>query len=385
MRPDLRGSVEVAVPGRVVVLSHTAVLSGGEIALLEAMRCGALPGARVVSDEEGDFTAALRELPDVSVSVSAARSPRIGRRGRLISLIRRAWFVRREYADVLDDERPDTVYANTLRSALVAATLPRRSGRLFVFHVRDQLSEAYLGCVRAKIIRALLRRRVDAWIANSSSTLASIGALSTPHAVIPSPVADAFFEVPALAAPRVPAHVVMVGRLAQWKGQHRFLEALSLLNEVTTDWRATVAGGALFGEHDYEASLKRLARELRIDDRVHFAGHVVDVPGLMSDADVVVHCSQIPEPFGQVVVQAMAAARPVVAADAGGPAEVVRHGVTGLLVDAAEAADIAGAIARVIADPGAARAMARAARRDAEVYRAPAVSDAVNEFLRRLQ
>jgi len=87
----------------------------------------------------------------------------------------------------------------------------------------------------------------------------------------------------------------------------------------------------LFGETGYERELHMLVARLELTDRVEFTGHIDDVAGQLDRADVLVHASVIPEPFGLVVVEAMAAGVPVIAADAGGPAEVITNGVDGLL------------------------------------------------------
>ena len=92
-----------------------------------------------------------------------------------------------------------------------------------------------------------------------------------------------------------------------------------------------LVGSAMFGEEEYEQQLIDLVGQLGISDRVDFCGFVHDVPKFLMDVDILVHASVIPEPFGQVVVEGMAAGLAVVASDAGGPAEVITHEVDGLL------------------------------------------------------
>ncbi len=108
--------------------------------------------------------------------------------------------------------------------------------------------------------------------------------------------------------------------------------------------------------------LVRHVEELELTDRVIFTGARTDVPDLLALADVVVHCSIRPEPFGRVVVEALAAGRPLVAADGGGVVEIVEPDRTGVLVPAGDASALAAAIGRVLDDPDAAAAMGRAGR-----------------------
>ena len=82
-------------------------------------------------------------------------------------------------------------------------------------------------------------------------------------------------------------------------------------------------------------------------DRVVFRGFREDVWAELSQIHLLVHCSLIPEPFGQVVVEGMAAGVPVIAADAGGPAEIITHNVDGILTAPGDVAALAAAMRRI--------------------------------------
>jgi glycosyltransferase involved in cell wall biosynthesis len=142
----------------------------------------------------------------------------------------------------------------------------------------------------------------------------------------------------------------LVGRISPWKGQELFLRAFARAFPDGTE-QARLVGGALFGEEDLVASLEDLSAALGITDRVTFVGHVRDVPAELAKLDILVHASTIPEPFGQVVVEAMAAGVPVVAADAGGPSEVVTDGVDGLLYPMGDVDALAERLGQLASDP----------------------------------
>jgi glycosyltransferase involved in cell wall biosynthesis len=95
--------------------------------------------------------------------------------------------------------------------------------------------------------------------------------------------------------------------------------------------------------------------------RPELLGHVVAVRELIDAHDVVVHTSTVPEPFGQVVVQAMARGRVVVAAGEGGPAEIVTPG-SGLLYTPRDPGSLARALTTVLADERHRHDLGRAAR-----------------------
>ncbi len=107
---------------------------------------------------------------------------------------------------------------------------------------------------------------------------------------------------------------------------------------------------------------------MRASPRENLEGHVIltgarrDVPACMDAMDVVIHSSMRAEPFGRVVIEAMALGRPVIAPRLGGPREAVVDGETGLLVEPRDAGALADAISTLVGDPARRLAMGRAGR-----------------------
>jgi glycosyltransferase involved in cell wall biosynthesis len=160
----------------------------------------------------------------------------------------------------------------------------------------------------------------------------------------------------------------IVGRLQPWKGQETFLEAAALLAERRPELRYAVVGGAILGrEGDYAERLQQRARELGLEQRVHFAGHQDDVRPWFDAFDVAVHASSA-EPFGLVVVEAMALGTPVVAAAEGGAAEIVEHERSGLLVPPRDAQALADAVERIASDSSLAERLGAGGRERARVF-----------------
>lgn len=158
----------------------------------------------------------------------------------------------------------------------------------------------------------------------------------------------------------------LFGRVVEWKGTREFVHAATrVLNQIESA-RALVVGDVSDGSEDYFDEVRELARTTNVSDRIIFTGYREDVPALMQALDVVVHTSIEPEPFGMVVAEAMAAGTAVVAADSGGPLDIVVDGETGLLVDPSSAEELAAAIARLLSNPEEARSMGEAGRVRAE-------------------
>ncbi len=163
-----------------------------------------------------------------------------------------------------------------------------------------------------------------------------------------------------------------VARLDPWKGLDVFLHSAAAVRKNVPSAKFVVAGGAPSGYESYADRMKQLATSLSLDDAVQFVGFrygAEGMPRLMAAFDVFVHTAIEPEPFGLVLIEAMACGRPVVAAKAGGPLEIVVDGETGILVKPGDIAGYTEAITKLLSDPAMAAAMGTAGRaRAAEVF-----------------
>lgn len=144
--------------------------------------------------------------------------------------------------------------------------------------------------------------------------------------------------------------VVMVGCILPWKGHRVFIEAAGRIiqREGLRNCAFWIVGGAAPGTEEFLASLNERSRELGL--QIRFLGHQDNVYKWLSHADVVVHASVEPEPFGRVIIEAMALGKPVIATQIGGPLEIVVNGRNGILVPPNEPDTLADAVARVLSD-----------------------------------
>jgi glycosyltransferase involved in cell wall biosynthesis len=221
---------------------------------------------------------------------------------------------------------PDYVVGNTLRGSVLAGLASTLARRPFVWMARDRLSSDYVSGASRLVFRAVLRLTASGVIANSFATAATLPA--HPRTVtLHDPLAREFFEV----APRAAVErrqVGIIGRLAEWKGHRLFLLAFAEVF-AGTDRRARIVGESSGSDAISIAELRTYAHELGIAEQVSFSGHVDDVLYEYQQIDLLVHASLIPEPFGQVVAEALASGCLVVAPDSGGPAELIRNGFNG--------------------------------------------------------
>jgi len=144
-----------------------------------------------------------------------------------------------------------------------------------------------------------------------------------------------------------------VGRLDWWKGHDIFLKAIAELKPRWPDIRALVVGdcGPTRRSMDYCEHLRRITAQLGLQDTVVFAGVRQDIPAVMAASDVLVHSATEPEPLGRVVMEGMAAGRPVIATAAGGVKEIIKDGETGMLVPPASSDAIVNTVDLLLREP----------------------------------
>jgi glycosyltransferase involved in cell wall biosynthesis len=269
--------------------------------------------------------------------------------------------------------RPDLVHTNSLKADLCGGIAARLAGLPVIWHVRDRIADDYLPAPVARIFRWLCRRVPVAVLANSNATLETLQlARRDRSTIVYSGVAPTFINVvhdgtyeqqiaPAEVETGVkPPRIGLVGRISPWKGQDVFIRAAARVLQYAPNAQFQIIGSCLFGEEDYERKVRALVKELGLEDSVHFLGFREDVPALIQKMDVLVHASTVGEPFGQVIIEGMAAGKPVVATNGGGVPEIVVEGETGLLVPMGESTPMADAILRLIRDPERAKAMGAA-------------------------
>ena len=187
--------------------------------------------------------------------------------------------------------------------------------------------------------------------------------------------------------------VGMIGRFEPWKGQRFFIEAMKDVATGCPNVKGLLIGGFNLNsgprpgsiEFEYASSLKQLAHYHGIEDKIIFTGYLDNMPEIIADLDIVVHASCTPEPFGLVIIEAMAAGKPVVATNAGGVPDIIQDGINGTLVPMRNADAMADAILDLLADPAKVKRMGRAAqKRVADAFTHIRQAQAVQALYQRL-
>jgi len=143
----------------------------------------------------------------------------------------------------------------------------------------------------------------------------------------------------------------IVGNVRPWKGQQYFVEAFRELSRKYGDVYGLIVGGWGADDQAFQSSLVETVRSAGLSRRLQFLGYRADVPDLLSIFDVFVHASTKPEPFGMVLLEAIAGKKPIVATNLGGPTEILEGGESGVLVPPKDGAALAAACGRYLNDP----------------------------------
>lgn len=388
-------------PTTVLFFDHTARMGGGEVSLFNLVthvdRSKIEPVVVLGSDGElrhklnaagvevhvlpmGDDVTEVRK--DSLSSASALSFSQI--KQIVVYIWRLRGFMRARGADI--------VHANSLKADIISALAARLGGIPVIWHVRDRIADDYLPPAAVRGFRLLCRLLPTFVIVNSNATLATLE--MPPHrrarviyngvvhdGLPPEEFGDSPLEQfgrPSMHEGVFSSHgastngdhpvIGLVGRITPWKGQDVFLRAAAQVVEKFPNAKFQIIGSPLFGEEQYEREVRELSNELGLQNYVEWTGFRRDVPALVSRLTLLVHASRTGEPFGQVVVEAMMAGKPVVATNGGGIPEIVLNEETGYLVPMGDADAMAAAIMRVLQEPKKATAMGKRGQNRAQEH-----------------
>jgi glycosyltransferase involved in cell wall biosynthesis len=258
------------------------------------------------------------------------------------------------------------IYCISLRPGMLATLAKTALRRRAVWFVSDFAPPPPVGA----ITRLLARIGCDRAIATSKAVGKSLtrrSRLLDRRTTVIYPGTDPARFDPGLARPGAPRAAV-VGHVSPTKRTDLALEVALRVAERAPQFELEIVGAAQYREEDFafERWLRqRIAADSALARHVRLAGRVDDVPAELARFGLLLHC-RADEPFGVALIEAMAAGLPVVAPNAAGPAEIVRHEATGLLFEPDDADDAAAQVLRLIGDPRLAGRLGTAARAEVE-------------------
>ena len=350
---------------KIVYLNTTGELGGAEICLLDllAVLLAARPNwkLRVIAGEDGSMrtsvaalgvpcdvlplSKALTLIGDSALPLAmprrrvlshlglAARCPEVALATVSYLARLRRW---------LRANTPDCLHTNAMKAHLLGAWAAPR-GLPVVWHLHDYVGSRPL---MAHLLRWSVRRPLTAVGVSRSVAHDARCALGVRVPVrtiyngvdlarfVPGPGdgdrLDAAAGLPV--APPGTIRVGLVATFARWKGQDIFLEAAARV-PADRPCRFYVIGGPIYSLERLTVYAQRTApraANLGLGNRLGFTGFLGDSATTLRALDLVIHASTRPEPFGRVIIEAMACGRAVIAAPLGGAAELIDDGVSAL-------------------------------------------------------
>jgi len=238
----------------------------------------------------------------------------------------------------------ESFHSTGLKFHLLLGLLCLFTGQKIVLHIRDIFKSKLI----KKIFHFFSSFKNIHFVANSKATQAAL--LPTPSRLSYNGFDSSMFtsdrnnlQRKHFDLPESGIVIGLVGVIARWKGQREFLQMAKNLcsqSELTAFW---IVGSEIYdtsGEDGELAFLKRWVVENNLQSRIHFSPFQNPVQPVYTNIDVLVHASVQPEPFGRVLVEAMMSGVPVVAADQGGPLEIVKDGENGFLYEMGNVEDM---------------------------------------------
>jgi glycosyltransferase involved in cell wall biosynthesis len=178
--------------------------------------------------------------------------------------------------------------------------------------------------------------------------------------------------------------VLLPGIIIEWKGQHVLLEAIPEVARQVPGVVFLFAGSTAYDRDPYLDGLLHRSQTLGLSETAQFLGHRSDILDLMYLADVVVHTSTSPEPFGRVIVEGMLCGKPVVATQIGGPEEIIKSGRTGILLPPGDPVALSTALIELLQSPDLREAIGRRAMSHAQAsYGIDRHAEAVTQVIER--
>lgn len=161
----------------------------------------------------------------------------------------------------------------------------------------------------------------------------------------------------------------IVGRLQRWKGMHVVVEAMPRILAQHPNVHCVIVGGEHSLEADYLPTVERQIESLNLAEHVTITGFQTNIPEWMQAIDIMIHASDH-EPFGLVVIEAMALGKPLVASASGGPTEIITPEIDGLLTPFGNSSALADAVLRYLDDGDLADRLGKAAQVRAQDFSA---------------
>lgn len=329
---------------RILYINHTGHVSGAERVLLDTLKAAKRGRFEpiVMCPADGDlaeeiFAERVEWLPLPSIRVRFALRP--DQMIRALSPMYKAVVgVRKQIRAII----PDLIHANSVRAGIVATLAAAGTGTPVIWHVHDTLPRHPVSVLIRMFAYAFRRTRLIAVSRATARRFCGRFPIEGKVRVIHNGVDLARFAPDASGGRAFREElglsdgdflVCAVGQICERKGLLELLDALRRIRMRVPHVHLAIVGKVVFRhEESYLRRLRDSVKSWGLEDRVHFCGERTDVPSVLKGSDLLVLNSR-DEPFGLVLVEAMACGTPVLAARVGGIPEIISDAENGWLVE----------------------------------------------------
>lgn len=340
---------------------HPDIIGGGQISLLQLIKKLDKKKFKpiLVCPQKGELSkeAEQYQVQTIFIPMMSVKSLNILKIINGIRLLRRA----------IKDKKIAILHVNSSRSMIYAALVSIFCPKPILWHIRiterDYILDRLLKPFAIKIIA------ISKAVASRFSWMKNQGKIAIIHNGLDLKAFNSFSNlVKVRKAFSLKKNDIVIGTVAMLqpkKGIHILLQAVPLIREDFPQAKFLIVGDDTDSKKHYLQQLRAMTHHFREDKNITFAGFRKDIPELMSALDIFVLPSLI-EPFGRVLLEAMAAAKAVVASKVGGIPEIVADEETGILVLPGDSKKLADAIIRLIQDSSLREQMGRKGRKRVE-------------------
>ncbi len=336
---------------RILYVNHTGRVSGAEKVLLNIVRCldNASYKPYVLCPTDGELIGQVRALGVECFPLSTIRARFSWRPDLLLQSLVTLWMALSEMRKSIRALAPDLVHANSIRSGVVASLAAIGTRKPVIWHVHDTLpSHSMSNVIR---LLAYLIRGTRVITVSRSTEEAFRGSFSFGERVRTIYNGVDFSRFPhkgtgnsafreEIGISERDFLVCAVGQICARKGLLELIDALWAIHTEAQHIHLAIVGKVVFPhEAGYLDVLHVAVKEAGLEACVHFTGERDDVPPVLQSADLLV-LNSTDEPFGLVLIEAMACGTPILATRVGGVPEIVTDSESGWLIDSGDTASL---------------------------------------------
>jgi glycosyltransferase involved in cell wall biosynthesis len=282
----------------------------------------------------------------------------------------RPWFITnilgslRSYYNLCRRRRPKLIYANGSRAAFYGGILGRILGIPMIWHCRIADRDMYLDFI--------LRRLSSRIVVNSRATAKRFMEPPQPKVrVVYNGVNISWFSDKSVSRPELIGDswkvILVVARVSRWKRHDLAMAAFEQAEATDTNLHLVCVGSRDVLQPTWWKYLQERSQQSKVSDRIHWVDQTADIRPWYNASQQLLLCSEN-EPFGRVIVEAMACGLPVVAARSGGIPEIVRHNQDGILVTPGKVDEFASAVSEISNNDSLRERLSRSAKKRADDF-----------------